>query len=585
MEEATAKARLDPRILGRALSYLRPHSGWVAVTLLLILVGSAANQAGPYLTKIAVDDYIVPGNAAGLLDVVTLFAGLLVLQVFIGFGQTWCTRMVAQWAMRDVRLQIFRHLQRLPLRFFDRTPVGRLMALNTNDVDALNDLFADGIVALVSDTFTIVAILSFIFYMDVTLGILSSLSLPLAFAAIVWLQRKTYRYYRVARTRFAAFASSLQESITGMQVIQLFRGEERAERSFNESNGEYSEARLRSTLYHSAYFPFMEFASGILLAVVLWIGMGRVFDARIEWGVLVAMLQYVPRFFMPLRDIAERFNTVQVAMASAERVFEILDHELEPTGRLKKPEAEGGEIEFRDVWFAYDAEDWVLRGLSFRVEAGHSLALVGATGAGKSTVVGLLCRFYDVQRGQILVDGIDVKQWDVGELRRRIGLVQQDVFLFSGSVAANIALGVDDPDPGRIQEAARHANADRFISRLPQGYDQPVGERGVSLSTGQRQLLSFARVLAAEPEILVLDEATASVDTETETWIQEAVARLMSERTSIVIAHRLSTIRNAETIMVLHRGEVRERGSHQELLRKRGIYHRLHQLQYDNGGA
>ena len=585
MEETTSSGRLDPAIFARALAYLRPYRAWVGFTLFLILAGSAVNQAGPFLTKIAVDDYIVPGDAAGLLDVVLLFSGLVVLQIFIGFGQTWCTRMIAQWAMRDVRLQIFEHLQRLPIRFFDRTPIGRLMTRNTNDVDALNELFADGIVSLVSDFFTIVAILSFIFYMDVPLGLLSSLSLPVAFLAIVWLQRKTYGYYREARTRFAAFAASLQESITGMEVIQLFRGEKRSERDFDEANESYSKARLQSTFYHSAYFPFMEFAGGILLALVLWLGMGRVLDARIEWGVLVAMLQYVPRFFMPLRDIAERYNTVQIAMASAERIFEILDCDPEPTGPSPGPTTRRGDIEFRNVWFAYDGEDWVLRDLSFRVQAGRSIALVGATGAGKSTVVSLLCRFYDIQRGQILVDGNDVKEWNVADLRRRIGMVQQEVFLFSGSVAENIALGAGELDSARIQESARHANADRFIERLPKKYNQPVGERGVSLSTGQRQLLSFARVMAAKPEILVLDEATANVDTETETWIQEAVGRLMSEQTSIVIAHRLSTIRNADAILVLHRGEVREAGGHQELLDKRGIYHRLHQLQYDDGGS
>ncbi len=582
MEEKDATGRLTPRTLARVLTYLRPYSGWVALTLILIVLGSVANQAGPLLTKLAVDDYIVPGNPAGLADVVALFALLLVGQFLFGFGQTWCTRMIGQWAMRDMRQGIVSHLQRLPLRFFDRTPIGRLMARNTSDVDALNELFADGLVSMVSDIFTIAAILGYVFYMDVELGLIASSSLPLAFVAIAWLQRKTYGYYQIARARFAAFAASLQEAITGMEVIQLFGGEERSQRRFDGANEGYKEARLRSTWYHSAYFPFMEFSGGILLAVVLWVGTGRIGAGLIEWGVLVAMLQYVPRFFMPLRVIAERDNTVQVAMASAERIFEILDAPPEPTGATLPPVEGGGEIVFRDVWFAYDGDDWVLRDVSFRVEAGRSLALVGATGAGKSTVVSLVCRFYDVQRGQILVDGLDVREWDVGALRRRIGLVQQDVFLFSGTIAGNIALGLNEMDLDRVGAAARHANADRFITRLPAGYDQPAGERGSTLSTGQRQLLSFARVLAAEPEILVLDEATANVDTETETWIQEAVSRLMRERTSIIIAHRLSTIRNADNIVVMHRGRIRESGRHEELLRAGGIYSRLHQLQHGN---
>lgn len=580
MEEELSTRGLDPRILARLLGYLRPYSAWVALTFGLIVVASVVSQAGPYLTKIAVDDFIIPGQADGLGRIIALYIGLLVGQFVLGYGRSWATSMVGQWAMRDVRLQIFRHLQRLPVRFFDRTPIGRLMARNTSDVDALNDLFTDGVVSMCSDIFTVLTILGYILYMDVELGLLTATVLPLVTVATVWLQRRTFQAYRIARTRFASFAASLQEAISGIEVVQLFGAEERRARQFGAENDSYLEARLTSTLYHSIYFPFMELAGSLLLALVLWYGTGQVLRQQIEWGVLVAMLQYVPRFFMPIRDIAERYATLQVAMASSERIFEILDTEEEPTGGQARPGQIQGSIEFRHVWFAYGGEEWVLRDVSFCAEPGHSIAIVGATGAGKSTIISLLCRFYDVQQGSILVDGVDIGEWDVGELRRRIGVVHQDVFLFSGTIERNIALGDRQLTRQQVETAAADANADHFIRRLGDGYDQVIGERGASLSVGQRQLLSFARALASDPTILVLDEATASVDTETEVWIQEAVARLMGGRTSIVIAHRLSTIRKADKILVLHRGKVREEGRHEDLLDQRGVYYRLHRLQY-----
>lgn len=646
-KEITTRA-LDPRLMARLLSYLRPYARWVVLTFGLIVAGSIVSQAGPYLTKVAVDEYIAAGDRAGLGRLILLYGGLLVLQFVLQYGRSWATHMVGQWAMRDVRLQIFRHLQRLPVRYFDRTPLGRLMARNTNDVAALNELFTDGVVSLCSDLFTLLTILGYILFMNVQLGLLTAAVLPLAAAATVWLQRRTFHAYRSARTRFAAFAASLQETISGIEVVQLFSAQERSRRQFDQENDRYLDARLTSTLYHSMYFPFMEFSGTLLLALVLWYGTGEVLRETMQWGVLVAMLQYVPRFFMPIRDMAERYATLQVAMASSERIFEILDTSPELTGGAALPASLRGDIEFRNVWFAYEDEDWVLRDVSFRAEPGKSLAIVGATGAGKSTIIGVLCRFYDIQRGVILVDGVDVREWDARELRRRIGVVHQDVFLFSGTIERNIALaetalrretveqsggaprharqrnasdqeeaehagngsgcgrqvheldrdqvepvgGSPDrsqqtpgPDRARVERAAIDANADRSIRRLPDGYDHVIGERGASLSAGQRQLLSFARALASNPQILVLDEATASVDTETETWIQEAVGRLMSGRTSIVIAHRLSTIRSADRILVLHRGKVRESGSHEELLQRRGVYFRLHQLQYSGEAA
>lgn len=597
-EEGAARTRgFDIGLMARLLTYLRPYRGWVALTFAAILGASLLRQLGPYLTKIAVDDYIVPGDRSGFGWLIFLYAGTLVLQFVIGYAQTWSTSMVGQWAMRDVRIDIFQHLQRLPLRFFDRTPVGTLMARNTNDVDALNELFTDGAVSLVSNVFTVLTITGFIFAMDVQLGLITCAALPVAFVVTVWLQRLTYRAFRDARTHFGQFAGSLQETISGMEIVQIFTCEDRSIQRFSGANERYNTSRLQSTWYHSAYFPFMELCGVLMMALVLWFGGHKVLDGRLEWGVLVAMLQYVPRFFMPLRDIAERYGTVQSAMASSERVFEILDAEPEHPGGNHLVEKAKGEIEFQDVWFTYappeeegrspggdrDTE-WVLRGVSFRVDPGQSLAIVGATGAGKSTIINLVCRFYPIQRGRIMVDGVDIREWDVETLRRRIGVVQQDVFLFAGNIEENISLGDSEVTSTRVHRAARDVNADRFIDPLPHGYHQEVQERGASLSVGQRQLLSFARALAADPDILVLDEATSNVDTETEMWIQEAVGRLMKVRTSIVIAHRLSTIRNADKILVLHHGEVREEGTHGELLEMAGIYSRLHELQYTARG-
>ena len=580
MEEEIGEKGFDLGLFCRLLGYLKPYWHWVLFTVLTIFAASFARQAGPYITKIAVDDYIIPGDAEGLTWLIFVYIGLLVVHFFIGYGQRWATGMIAQWAMRDIRLQMFTHLQRLPLKFFDRTPVGRLMARNTNDVDALNEMFTDGVVWMASDIFTIFTILAYIFYMDVELGLITSAALPLAFVATMWLQNKTFFAYRIARTRFANFSAMLQETVSGIEVVQLFGTEDRNVKRFDSANDHYLDARLESTYYHALYFPFMELCGILLSALVLWYGGRQVFQGEIQWGVLIAMLQYVMRFFMPMRDIAEQYGTVQTAMASSERIFELLDAEPEPSGGDVRSERLKGEIEFENVWFAYNEEDWVLRDVSFRAVKGESLALVGATGAGKSTIINLVCRFYDIQRGTIRVDGIDIRDWDVEILRSRVGVVQQDVFLFSGDIESNISLGQPGITHEMAVQAAHDVNADRFIDKLPDGYAHDVLERGGSLSVGQRQLLSFARALASSPDILVLDEATASVDTETEMWIQEAVENLMKSRTSIVIAHRLSTIRNADKILVLHHGEIREEGRHEELIKLGGIYARLHQLQY-----
>jgi ATP-binding cassette subfamily B protein len=584
-EEEVSEKPFDLSLMKRLLAYLKPYGKWVLLSFFLILVGSAARQAGPFLSKVAVDDYILVGDYDGLRTIVVIFVGLLVVQFFTDYAQKLITQLTGQWAMYDLRSQIFSHLQRLPVSFFDKTPIGRLMTRNTNDVDALNELFTDGVIAVFSDIFTLLSILAFMFYMDVNLALVVCAVLPLMFLTTFWFQGRMMRAFRLARVRLARLNAYLQENISGMAVVQLFNREKPNGARFGGINGRYLEANLESTLYHSLYFPIMQMLGAAATAAMIWYGGGEVVRSEIEWGVLIAMLQYIPRFFWPILDISERYAILQAAMASSERIFELLDEEPEPEGGEVKKERAVGEIEFRSVWFSYNDKDWVLKDVSFRVQPGEQVAIVGATGSGKTTIISLLCRFYDIQKGEILVDGVEIRRWHVETLRSRIGVVQQDVFMFSGDIESNIRLGNTKISTDRVKQAARDVNADHFIESLDGGYGEQVSERGSTFSGGQRQLLAFARALAFDPDILVLDEATSSVDTQTETWIQEAVERLMSTRTSIVIAHRISTISNADRIIVIHKGEIREIGTHESLVAEGGIYHRLHLLQYVGGDS
>jgi ATP-binding cassette, subfamily B, multidrug efflux pump len=574
-EEEIGEKPFDLRLTVRLLKYLRPYGWWVVLSFVLILFTSFTQQMGPYLSKVAIDDHILKGDWPGLHRVVLIFAGIIVLQFFLHYLQDYVTQMVGQWAMFDIRGKIFAHLQTLSLSFFDRTPIGRLMTRNTNDVDALNEFLTDGVVVVFSNIFTLIAIAAFMLWMDPGLGAVVIVLVPVMFLVTFWFQNRMLRAFRKARSRLARINAFLQENISGMAVVQLFNREKRNTQSFKEINDRYLDANLESTFYFSLYFPIMEMLGAAAVGTVIWYGGGEVLRGEIEWGVLVAMLQYIPRFFRPILEISERYAILQSAMASSERIFELLDTPPEPMGGDHKKSHVSGGIEFDRVWFAYNSEDWVLRDVSFKVEAGQSIALVGATGSGKTTIISLLCRFYDLQKGHIRIDGVDIRDWDVEALRDRIGIVQQDVFLFSGDIESNIRLSNQEITRGQILQAAQDVNASPFIERLPNQYQEYVTERGSTLSSGQRQLLAFARALAFNPDVLILDEATANIDTETEMWIQQAVTRLMRERTSIVIAHRISTIRSADRIIVLHKGQVREQGSHDEL-----IAQRLHRLQY-----
>lgn len=570
----------------KLLSYLRPYRDRVFLAFGTIFLAAVFSQMGPWLTKIAVDDHIANGDWEGLKWIVVAFFLSVAVQYVAQYAQTLVTGMMGQQVMYDMRRDIFAHLQRLPLRYFDRTPLGRIMTRTTNDVEALNEFFSEGVVSVFMDLFTLFAILGFMVYIDPELTLVCCVVIPVIAVMTFYLQGMAMKAERELRVRLARLNSYLQENITGIEVVQLFNRQLRNLRDFDDEHLPYRRAEDREIFFYSIFFPFTELISTVGMALVIWYGAGSVIDGRVELGVLVAFIQYIRRFFRPIMDISDRYGLLQSAMAASERIFELLATPLEPEGgpRRNLPrEGRGGTIEFRNVFFKYDpaAKDWILRDVSFTLKAGQSLALVGATGSGKTTIVSLLCRFYDIQEGEIIVDGLDVREWHAEELRRRISIVQQDVFLFSGDIGGNIRLGEAEIGEREIERAAHYVNAAPFIERLPQGYAHAVAEGGSTLSGGQRQLLSFARALAFDPEILILDEATSSIDTETEQLIQDAIDKLMHDRTSIVIAHRLSTIRSADQILVLHHGEVRERGRHEELLRQNGIYARLHRLNYD----
>ena len=572
----------DAALLRRLLRYLRPYR-WLAVgSVLLLLVQSGLALIGPRLTEQALD-VAIPKMDVGLLGLLAgLYIATILLELLAEYGGLLLTTFVGQRVMYDLRMEIFAHLQRLSVTYFDRNPVGRLMTRVTSDVETLNELFSSGVVTIFGDVFTLLAIMAMMLVIDVKLALVTFAVIPLVWLTAAIFRRSVRDAFRDIRYRLARLNAYLQERLSGMRVVQLFGREEASAERFAELNREHLAAHLRSITIYAIFFPVVEVLTAVAMALLLWYGGLRVLDDTLTVGILAAFIQYTRRFFQPLQDLSEKFNLLQSAMASSERVFALLDEPVtvpEPPSPRPLPRPLRGEVRFEGVWFRYSPDGpWVLRDVSFVASPGKTVALVGHTGAGKTTVVNLLLRFYDPDRGRITVDGVDIRELTTAGLRSAIGFVQQDLFLFTGDILHNLTLGAPiTADAAR--RAAERVGADRFIERLPSGYGHRLGERGRNLSVGERQLLSFARALALDPGILVLDEATSSVDAEAEAQIQRAIAELMAGRTSLVVAHRLSTILHADEILVMHHGEIRERGTHRELLAAGGLYERLYQLQ------
>ena len=582
MDEDVIGKAYDARLMRRLLGYLRPHRHSVVLALAAIVGHSMMQLTYPYLTKVAIDQHILTGDLTGLNQIVLLFLAILLASFLLEYLETYTMQMMGQRIMYDLRIQIYSHLQSLDVQFYDRNPVGRLMTRVTTDVDALNDLFASGVIAVFRDVFTLLGIMVILLVMDWRLALVAFSVLPLIAAVTHWFRKHARESYRRVRGWIARINSTLQESITGMTTIQLFRQEQRSFDEFDGLNRSHRDANVDSIFYYATFYPAINFLGALATALIISFGGGWTLENTLTLGSLVAFLQYAARFFRPISDLSEKFNILQSAMASSERVFGLLDTPVGITNPATTPEVtrdQRGRIVFDHVWFAYHDEN-VLRDVSFSIEPGERVGIVGATGSGKTTLINLLLRFYDVGRGSVSVDGIDIRRLPLSTLRRRFGLVLQDGYLFSGTVRDNVAMGQDDLDDDTILATARHVHADRIIDRSTDGLDSRVVERGATLSAGEKQLLSFARALAYKPEILILDEATSNVDTDTEFLIQDGLRTLMEGRTTIAIAHRLSTVQDMDRVLVFHRGKLRESGNHQELLALRGIYYRLYQLQY-----
>jgi len=581
-KELTGKT-FDRKTASRLFGFIKPYWHLLVLTIFLLLLTAGLQVAGPYLIKLAIDNYITPGQLEGLNYIVVLYGLVILFEFAIRFFQGYYTEYLGQKIMYDMRMEIFSHIQKLPMSYFDKNPVGRVMTRVTTDVQSLNEMLSSGIVTLFGDLFMVLGV------MGIMLALNWQLSL-VAFSVLIFLGIATFIFrskvrvtFRLIRTRISNINSFLQEAIGGVITTKLFTRERENDEEFAVLNQKYLAEYLRTILYYAVFFPVVILISTTAVALVIWYGGGQVIQNLLTLGTLVAFIQYVEKFFHPISDLSEKFGILQEALAASERIFNLLDIEpaiISPADPVKVEKIKG-KIKFEDVWFAYNDDNYVLKDISFELKNGQSIAFVGATGSGKTSVINLLNRFYDIQKGQILLDGIDIKRFDLQDLRRHIGVVMQDVFLFSGNILENIRLGNKDISLQQVIEASKYVNAHKFITRLPGQYDFEVKERGQILSVGQRQLIAFARALVFNPEVLlVLDEATSSIDSEIEALIQDALSRIMKDRTTIVIAHRLSTIKNVDKIIVLSHGEIVERGTHSQLLKAKGIYHKLYKYQY-----
>ena len=582
-EEAIGKT-YDWQIARRLLRYLKPYGRLLIPALALTLLLNLLGILQPKFTQYAIDWYILPRKTDGLNLFVLVFFGVQLFRFAFSYFQTVLLNSIGQYVMFDLRREIYRKLQHQEVAYYDRNPVGRIMTRLTADVDALNELFTSGVTDVLGDLVMIAAIIAVMVWMDVRLTLVTLVTVPMLFVATTWFRKGARRGFDMVRTRIARIFAFLQEHISGAQTVQIFNAEAKSVRRFAEINEEHRKANIDTIFYYAVFFPLVDFIGAFGIALIIWYGGYRVMQHALSLGALVAFVQYLGFLFQPIRDISDKYNVLQGAVVASHRIFKAMDLPIaitSPAQPLKTGRA-AGRIEFQNVWFAYKEGEWVLKDVSFTVEPGQSIALVGHTGSGKTTITNLLMRFYDVQKGRVLLDGVDVRDWDLQSLRENFAVVLQDIFLFTGTVESNIRLGREDISDERVRWAATEVRADNFIRRLPQEYKSEVRERGAGLSVGQKQLVSFARALAFDPALLILDEATSSIDTETEQLIQQAIARVMRNRTSVIVAHRLSTIQRADNIIVMHHGEIREQGSHQDLLALRGLYWKLYKLQYSD---
>ncbi len=569
------------QVLRKLYEFVGPYKSHFYVLIALTLGLAILAPTRPLFIQMAIDDYVVVGDKQGLLQIMYLLIGLLIVHAIVQFAHTYLSGWIGQVIIRDIRIQLYKHLLKMRLKFFDNTPIGRLVTRNISDVETLSDVFSQGLAAIIGDLLQLVAILIVMFLVDWKLTLVSLCTLPLLIISTYVFKEKVKASFNEVRNAVSNLNSFLQEHITGMNIIQIFNREDREFEKFKVINREHRKAHLKSVLYYSVYYPVAEIIQAIGIGLVVWYGATGIFDLELKVGVLISFIMYLQLFFRPIRMIADRFNTLQMGVVSSSRIFKLLENKDQiPDEGTERPDKIQGNIRFENVWFAYNGDEWVLKNLNFEVDHGQTIAIVGATGAGKSSVINLMSRFYEINRGKILLDGADVRTYELGTLRKHIGVVLQDVFLFSDTIFYNITLGNPEITREQVMYAAELVGAKRFIERLPGGLDYDVKERGATLSVGQRQLISFVRAMVYNPEIIILDEATSSVDTETEELIQDAIDKMMRGRTSIVIAHRLSTIQKADQIIVLDQGEIKEIGSHDELIqREDGYYAQLHQMQ------
>ena len=572
----------DRVLMKRLLAYLKPYTFQLFVIALLMVGNTLSLLVGPFLMQIAIDKHINLGELEGLSTIAAFLVLGLIGQFVFSYFEEYRMQMIGQNVMRDLRHKLFSHLQHLDVQYFDKNPVGRLMTRVMGDVQVLNELFTSGVITVFGNLLSILGIMVAMLLYNWKLALITFTVIPIIFGATLIYQIYSRRAFREQRKQYARINAFLQENIVGMTTMKLFTQERRSHLRFNERNRRYLAANLKSIFYFSIFHPLIEVMASLAIAVIIWYGGGQIVQGVLTFGVLVAFIRYAERFFWPIRELSEKYTIFQNAMASSERIFQLLDTEPTIVSTVEKSGKETlkGEIEFRNVWFAYNDDDYVLRDVSFKVEPGEKVAFVGHTGAGKTSIINLLCRFYEINKGQILIDGVDIQKMNLEEMRRAISIVQQNIFLFSDTIERNISLGDTSISSEQVVRASQDVHLDRFVQKMPDVYGTEIKEDGGGLSVGQKQLVAFARALASDPSILILDEATSSVDTETEILIEDALSRLMENRTSVVIAHRLSTIQNADKIIVMHRGEIRETGSHNELLQKGGIYYRLYQLQY-----